>query len=282
MKIFPLLAISWAWPGAPVLPAQPIASVARAEDAAGLPRFEAATVKPCDPKVTRPWGPTIYPGARITIYQMALKGLITQAFHIGAWQISGGESWMEKDQYDIEGKPGADLIPTIKDLRYSWMYGIEDEQMRLMVQALLIDRFQLRYHREAKAGTVYVLERGDKPLLLQPTAVTDERARPSDTPMFSGSIGFAGGTWGLFNTTMARFVTFAGNYVLHAPVEDRTGLKGQFNYRQRTPLAETDATTTDNTDSFLRLIPEMGLKLERRKGTVEMLVIDHAEKPSGN
>ena len=76
---------------------------------------------------------------------------------------------------------------------------------------------------------------------------------------------------------MPQLAKFASDYVLHAPVVDRTELSGSFDYKQSQP--DLEPNYSDNTDSFLRLMPELGLKFERSKGPVEIFVIDHAAKP---
>src|SRR4051812_47179510 len=92
----------------------------------GSQDFEAASVKPTDPNVPHSNGVKVYPGGRLVISALPLKSLIATAFRLSYWQISGGEAWMEKDNYSIEAKPSEALRPSIRDLRYAW-YGIEDE-----------------------------------------------------------------------------------------------------------------------------------------------------------
>ena len=245
MKI-PLFAIGLMVTVGPTANAQANAAQGAAATPAGdfsstLPEFEVATVKPSLPNVPHEFGPRIYPGARVVISATPLKALLALAFHLSYWQISGGDAWTGKDEYDVEAKPPENLRSSIKDLRYSWMYGIEDEHLRQMLQALLIDRFRLKFHRETKTGSVHLLERNGKTLRLRPVG-SRASANPSEQPVFSGTIGFAGGTWSLFNTTMPRLAKFAADYVLHSPVLDRTELSGPFDYRQPTPLPESDAT----------------------------------------
>ena len=78
--------------------------------AAQSPAFEVATVKPIDPNPNAMHSPgvTIFPGGRVAISDTELKGLISIAFHISYWQISGGEPWVEKDKFDLEAKPPAE------------------------------------------------------------------------------------------------------------------------------------------------------------------------------
>jgi uncharacterized protein (TIGR03435 family) len=247
--------------------------------AAGLPEFEVASVKPVEPNVPHMVGVKVYPGGRVVITTMPLKALTAIAFRLSYWQISGGEAWIAKDEYDVEAKPSESLRPGIKDLRYT-NFGIEDERLREMLQALLIARFQLKFHRETKTGDVYRLERSGKALGLRPTETPSGGADPAPDRGTFGSIGYVDGRWGIFATTMPQLAKFASDYVLHAPVVDRTELSGSFDYKQRQPDAEPNYS--ENSDSFLRFIPEMGLKLERGKGPVEILVIDHAARPSPN
>ncbi len=112
-------------------------------------------------------GIKIYPGGRVTASYLSLKTLIIAAFGLSHTQLSGGDEWTEKDLFNIEAKPPEAMRSSIKDLRYTW-WGIEDPRLREMLQTLLIDRFQLKFHRETKTGDVYLLERNGKPLQLRP------------------------------------------------------------------------------------------------------------------
>jgi uncharacterized protein (TIGR03435 family) len=243
--------------------------------------FEVATVKPSDPNVTHMVGLKIYPGGRVVASALPLKTLVAAAFGLPYWQISGGDAWIEKDQYEIEGKPPASLEPSITNLRYS-LFGIEDERLREMLQALLIGRFQLRFHRETKEGTVYLLERSGKPLAMRASGTEEERAKIAGDANFSGDVGFAGGRWVVFNTTMPQLAKYAADFMLRAPVIDRTGLNGPFDYKQPNALPDSEVDYSNPIGPFLNLIPEMGLKLERSRGPVETFVIDHVGKPSPN
>ncbi len=253
--------------------------VAFAQPNGKLPEFEIASVKPI--KAGGMTGVQVFPGARVVISNLPLKTLVQVAFRLSYWQISGGDSWTEKDNYYIEAEPPENMRSNITNLRYSW-YGIEDEHLRQMLQALLIDRFQLKFHRETKTGRVYLLERSGKTLRLRPARTAAARARIAGNAGYSGEVSFVGGRWSLFNTAMPQLAKFASDYYLHAPVLDRTDLSGAFDYRQPDALAESEANYVDNSGSFLSLIQELGLRLTSTKGPVETFVIDHAEKPSPN
>jgi uncharacterized protein (TIGR03435 family) len=243
---------------------------------APAPAFEVASVKPADLNSGRSCCVTIRPGARMEIHALPLKTLIATAFRLSSFQISGGDAWIEKDAYDIEAKPSADSLSSIKTLRYAW-YEIEDEQLRQMLQALLIDRFQLKFHRETKPGDVYLLKQSGKQLALH---ATDTPLGGAD-PAGYGNIGYVAAKWSIYAYSMPQLAKFAANFILHAPVLDQTELRGPFDYKQRQPDLEPNYGP-DQTDTFLHFLSELGLKLERAKGPVENFVIDYAAKPSPN
>jgi uncharacterized protein (TIGR03435 family) len=250
--------------------------------AAELPRFEVASIKPSVP------GPDgrlhmdieVYPGGRIILRARTLKGLVCTAFQLSCLQVSGGEDWTRKDLYDIEAKPSTDMQRSIKDLRHT-VFDIEDEHLREMLQALLIDRFQLKYHRESKTRDVYLLERSAKALKLRPSEIAPASPDPTEDRSSFGGIGYVDGEWGLFRTSMPQLAKFAYDRT-GTPVLDRTGLSGPFDYRQAVPDDEPAYSGPAHIDSFMNMLSTVGLKLERSKGPVETLVIDKVEKPSAN
>ncbi|HUO30953.1 MAG TPA: TIGR03435 family protein [Bryobacteraceae bacterium] len=233
-------------------------------------KFEVASVKPVDPSAPHMVGARVFPGGRVVLSCFSLKDMVMTAFRMSYWQISGGEPWTAKDLYTVEAEPSDSGRAAIRTLRYT-LYGIEDEHLSEMLQALLVDRFQLRFHRETKTGRVFRIERSNKPLVLQ----------PADVPVTdAGSVGYAGGAWVIAATTMPQLAKFAADNVLHAPVVDGTGLSGAFDYRQ--PVPDLEPNYKDNSDSFLRMIHDIGLKMDRTAGSVEIFVIDHAAKPEPN
>lgn len=240
-------------------------------------QFEAATVRPAAPEHSM--SAHIYPGGRLLMTHYTLKTLIQVAFEIPYWGISGGEPWAANDEFDVEGKPPASAVPQIHNLRYS-LFSIPDDSLRAMLQSLLIDRFQLKFHRETKTGGVYILRRGAGPLRLKPTEQpSPEKPDPQNNKSF-GSIGRGSG-YSIFVTSMPELARFASTFVIHAPVIDQTGLEGAFDYRQKSDRDGTN-NVDDNLGTFRDFLSEAGLKLDRDKGPVETFVIDHAEKPSAN
>jgi uncharacterized protein (TIGR03435 family) len=233
------------------------------------PEFEVATIKPVDPHGNHVMGVNVYPGGRIALTGLSLRTLICIALDVRYWQVSGGETWTEKTLYDLVAIPSENLQTKISTTQHT-LFGIEDEHLRDMLQAVLLERFQLKYHHESTIGKVYLLKRGAKTLRLRPTLYETDGA---------GSIGFAG-TWVLRNTTMSQLSKFASEYVFHCPVIDQTRLAESFDYQSE--LEEWETYEQDPTESFLRLLSTVGLRLVAGRGSIDKVMIDHAERPSPN
>ncbi len=252
---------------------KPAAVPARADQ-----QFEVATIKPVDQTRLIIMGIKVYPGGRVVASALPLKSLIAAAFDIPYGQISGGERWTDDEMYVVEAKPDVDGASKVKTLRYA-NYSLEDEYLRKLLQALLIDRFQLKYHWASTTGRIFELKRSGDTLRMSPQANIDELGE--DKNALFGSIGFAAARWVLANTSMPQLATFASRSIVHAPVVDRTGLTGYFNYWQP-PESEPYPNYSDNSASFMNLLKEVGLKLERTEGNIETFVIDAASRPGQN
>ncbi|HMD71276.1 MAG TPA: TIGR03435 family protein, partial [Bryobacteraceae bacterium] len=175
------------------------------------------------------------------------------------------------------------------------------EQYRLMLQRLLAGRFGLRVHRGTKEGTLYSLtiaKSGPKLKAHVEAPPPEDRHGPDDPgqPKFDSggypilprgiSMGVLNGKgrMQMSDTELAPLVLRLANQ-LGAAVRDDTGLTGKYDialyWSARPPSAEPEV---DSGPDLLTAVQEqLGLKLERKKGPVEILVIDHAEKtPIGN
>ncbi len=109
------------------------------------PVFEVASIRPADPNGRGQF--QLLPGGTVIMRSVTLRLLIQQSYDVRDFQISGGPAWMGSERYDITAKPG-----TVGDQRASSL-----DQMRLRLQALLADRFQLKLHRETKELPVFAL-----------------------------------------------------------------------------------------------------------------------------
>ncbi len=142
-----------------------------------------------------------------------------------------------------------------------------------MLQSLLMDRFQLKYHRDSREGPIYRLVRSNRKLNMEKTKNPD--GYPWAGGLGGGMItgdGIAG-----TNISMSELAFRLSRY-FERPVVDETGLEGSFDFKAQ----YISDSPTDVASSILISIQELGLKLESSRGPVETIVIDHAEKPSGN
>jgi uncharacterized protein (TIGR03435 family) len=186
---------------------------------------------------------------------------IKWAYGVQDRQISGPE-WLQSQHYDIVAK--ADDPAT-------------GDEMKLMLRALLADRFKLSFHRETKELKSYAMTvaKGGHKLHEAPSD-----AKPSRQNSAIGTTAKA--------TTLKEFGDFLSG-PLQTPVVDMTGLTGRYDFvLDFTPyLPEGEhAMKPDyvNTNGIIiaALQGELGLKLESKKELVDVLVIDHVEKPSEN
>jgi uncharacterized protein (TIGR03435 family) len=156
-----------------------------------------------------------------------------------------------------------------------------DSELRLMFQSLLEDRFKLKVHRETREMTVYdlVLAKGGPKL----TAADENSELTIDRiPIGKGVSGVMLGMDGAHlmgkGATVTQLVDSLRS-AMRGPVEDRTGIQGIFDYDV---VFARENKPQDTGPSLPSAIQQLGLKLEKGKGPVEVLVIDHVEKPSEN
>jgi uncharacterized protein (TIGR03435 family) len=236
------------------------------------PAFEVASVKPTPPE-TRIIGDLVSnPGGRVLATRCTLEYLLEEALRVERFQLTGGPGWLGKDYFDVDARPPA----SSKSSKASGRRTQLNDEQRQMLLALLVERFQLKYHRETRQGPVYLLVRTDKKLKLEEAKDKDRDdwpwvGSPSDG-MIRGD-GIAGR-----NISMPVLASRLGGY-MERPVLDRSGLVGTFDFEFKIPL---DEARPDVVSSTLFSIQQLGLKLESAKGPVETVVIDHVEKPSEN
>jgi uncharacterized protein (TIGR03435 family) len=240
---------------------------------AGMPRFDAVSIKPATATDQQINAIYPYPDGRIFCAHCTLEFLTSLAFGLGDWQITGTADWNL-----LAGNPRYDINATAPESYNSAPDQSHKspltEQQRQMLKSLLIDRFQLQGHSETRSDTVYILERGDQPLRLAPPLHPNESHWAGG--VHGGSIGADTGIAGR-NISMPEF----GNHisaVLKRPVIDHTGLTGSFDFECRA----TDPAPSDVASALAASMHALGLKLTPAKGPVEVLVIDHIDRPHDN
>ena len=226
------------------------------------PTFEVASIKPSGPEEH---GPRYdFRNRRFSVIHASLSDLLKFSYGLQQSQIAKAQDWVNSESYDIFAKPDGDGEPSIK-------------QWESMVKKLVADRFQLKFHFEKREQAVY---------LLTVARTGPKLTRSESDPSASGGIGFGPpGNFGATNATMADIAEALGQGVLNRPVEDQTGLTGRFNLRLMW-APEGLATTTENTnalpDFFTAIQQQLGLTVVSTKAPVDVLVIDHIERPSAN
>jgi uncharacterized protein (TIGR03435 family) len=235
-----------------------------------LPQFEVATVKspgPQDRIITL----YNYPGGRVVISLYTFAQLLHEALGVQRFQVVGAPVWIDSERFMIEAKPPASskLISFTPSNREAPLV----EEQRQMLLALLKDRFQLKFHRQSKEGVVYLLAKGPEEPMFGPPM------HPEYRMFFAGLLGGGNGTVSGGNATM-EFIASQLSRSMGGPVIDQTGLTGPFDFTLEhvyDPAEEHDVVTIAQ-----RTVRALRLKLERSRGPVEMIVIDHLEKPSAN
>jgi len=249
------------------------------DDIARLPRFEVASVKPHSGPFTEM---SVYPGGRVVLTGAAVRDLLMGALNVEPSQISDLPDWANArgNRFDIEAIP-PDSAPSKTST--SRNFRLTDEQRRMLL-ALLIDRFQLRFHTVVKTGDVYSLVRGRSELRLQPPANTTKPPSFGFVPKDrSAGMAMAGK-----NISMSDFASHLAHYLyLKSAVVDKTGVKGSFDFQFSQVLqpcqGDSDCDEESNEIGYItRSLHEIGLDVKSGKGPVETIVIDHVEKPSPN
>ena len=266
---------------------------------AQTPTFEVASIKPNlsgTNMVNFGWA-----GGRFTAENASLRMLISLAFADGApWpqnrivineQWIGGASFASSEHFDIVAKAEGDP---------------QREQLPPYLRALLTERFKLVIHREQRSLPIYVLrlDRADGKLGngLRRSAIDCEKNPPTQPPPASppaaASSGFAptgcgfrsvpgrAAARGVSIKSLARLMTSWIDD--HRPVEDETGLDGPFDIdlewstdRPLPPDAPALPPPNPNAPSlFTALREQLGLKAEAGRQSEEILVVDHAERPT--
>jgi uncharacterized protein (TIGR03435 family) len=258
--------------------------------------FQVASIKPNTAVGARGMGVRALPGGRLSALNAPLMMLIQNAYAVQASQVVGGPPWINSEGYDIEAKPERNT---------------DRNRMWLMLQTLLADRFKLALHRETRELPLYTLTLTKSGLKQPPpnegSCVTID---PNAPPPPGTALGFPCGRVGVMGSPSGLLQMQGGKVpmselvrvlamVLGSPVVDRTEFTREFDvHLDFTPDESTMglpgargpgdpggpplATDPGRPNIFAALQEQLGLKLAPAKGPVEVLVIDHVERPTAN
>jgi len=269
-------------------------------DAAPPAVFEAASIKPQAPSSDGSIRTMVQfpPNGRLTAAGATVKTLICVAYGLSDFQVLGGPNWIGEDRYDVLATPGSALEEQLQKMKS------EDntQAKRQMLQALLADRFKLTIHHDTKELPIYALVVAKSGSKLQETKPDDANPDAANAPAHpsnkgrmrmsvdSGSIEMT--ATGMAMDGLARQLA----QQLGSTVRNETGLKGIYDFTLHfTPDdarmdasgaggSGANASLADNggTSIFAAVQDQLGLKLESKKGSVEVVVVDHVDKPSDN
>lgn len=256
-------ATAWEIPAAPA-PIKPMAADAN-------PSFDVVTIKPSKPdqegRLFR------VQGRRFTTINTSLIALVDFAYGTHPSQIVNAPAWVTEDKFDLEGTPDTEGAPN-------------DRQWKGMIQKMLADRFQLKFHKDTRDMPAYALTVAKGGPKMQKSD-----GDPNGLPalLFSQL-----GNLHVTNANMQDFAQLMQGAVLDRPVVDQTNLTGRWNFNLKWTADESQFSglgvkvpkPTDAADAppplFTAIQEEIGLKLDATRTAVPVFVIDHVEKPSGN
>jgi uncharacterized protein (TIGR03435 family) len=283
--------------GSSLLRAMPRQVLSRTQDTTTVApayKFDAASIKPNKSDIF-----SFRPGFTVDGYRasnVTVQSLIREAYGVDEYALSGIPDWLNSERYDVEAKMDQSIADALSKLTPAQLKLAQQQ----MLQMLLAERFNLKVHRETKDEPVYFLVAGKNGPKLQDaktrntsTLLSADGTAPRDKEQWQMVPGSEGDQKiRALSTTMKSL----GNWLtrqLSRPVLDQTGLTGTYDFTLEwtTNTASTSSPDASNavtlpgipgSSLFTALQQQLGLKLEPGKSPIEVLMIDHAERPSGN
>lgn len=225
-------------------------------------QFEVISIRPHPYNGDEPSNRKFLPGGRFVATATTVRTLIRIALMSDDDRTLGAPSWIDRNLFDITAVTADHSEPKTP------------EQFQRVLLSLLQDRFQLRFHREQKEGPTYWLELA-KPGVLGPALKRSNGDARPNLSTNSGSHAEMTATAMSMTDIAAALRRQAGR-----PVEDHTGLDGNFDFRIEWSPPQMDDAALPSLFTVLR--QELGLELKPMRGTIETVVIDHIEQPSAN
>ncbi len=256
--------------------AEPIATSA-------LPEFEVASIKPsaADSSLKVDFAP----GGKLFITNATLRFLIKIAYDIGDDQLAGGPGWIGSKRFDLAATPEKSLGGDPKTMAPDQIL-LFHKLVRLRLQRLLADRFQLELRRESAPMPIFALvvaKGGPKKLTVTKT---------TGDPKLNAK--FGNGVLNAVGVDMATLARFLSEGQTGRPVVDMTGLKDKYDFHlEWTPDtgqnsvpagsgANQQPADAGGISVFTALQQQLGLKLDARTDAADRLVVGRAELPSAN
>jgi uncharacterized protein (TIGR03435 family) len=241
--------------------------------------YDVATIKPHNPSLNISFGSL--PNGGFISTGMSLKNLVCGAYNKKDFQCLGGPAWLDSDRYDVEAKPDSALSDQLLKLSPEQRWKVQG----LMKQALLEDRIKLKVHHETRVLPIFALVVAKGGLKMQEGKAGDNYSKglkwADGKGMGAGSFTIGNGMMQAQGISMDSLADQLTNEVGHI-VQNKTGLTGVDDFTLR--YSDDLATGADSSvpSIFTALQEQLGLKLENAKAPVDVIVIDHVERPSAN
>jgi uncharacterized protein (TIGR03435 family) len=196
--------------------------------------------------------------------------LVAEAYGVKEYQVSiePARQSLYNVFYRIEARAGGQSVPSRADVR-------------LMLQALLADRFHLKVHQETREMPVYVMVVDKNGPALKPSSGSGECVT-SIGPLHPNDRNYR---YRYSNCALDRLIDGLSNTVsADRPLLDQTGLKGRYDIEiSATPERAARDASEPGDIRFLDAVRKLGLRIEARKAPVTMLHIDHVDStPTSN
>jgi bla regulator protein blaR1 len=247
--------------------------------AQGPDTFEVASIKPADP-LANGMSINFQPGASVKIDGCTLQVLVQFAYDLRDFQVSGASGWMTSDRYAILAKGVLAEGPADYRQMNDAQRKAAGALIRKRLQALLAERFKLVLHKETRELPVYalVLAKGGSKLTPNPSPDGSPQSMRMNRGAFEAKRASPDG------------IAQGLSDIVRRPVHDETGLQGFYDFKMEwtpdaapaAPGAAEKPPELSGPTIFTALQEQLGLKLESRKGPVEVVVIDSAAHPSEN
>jgi bla regulator protein blaR1 len=208
--------------------------------------------------------------------------IIQMAYGVQPDQISGLPSWAKTDHYSIRAKVDDADQAKWKAVK-KWPPG---KQYIPPLQGFLADRLNFKAHNEMQMHPVYCLVVAKNGPKFREATPGDTYANgikdPKGVPRGSQSAMFGAGKWTMQGLEISQLVDYLSNQNLGYPIEDQTGLIGDYDLTLHFAPGNTPAPDSEEPSLFTALEEQLGLKLVLKKVPIKTVVVDHIDRPSPN
>jgi bla regulator protein BlaR1 len=229
------------------------------------------------------YGPGEFEARNVT-----LRLIMQEAYQVQANQIEGPSDFLDSSTFDVQmklAKSDAEGPPSKQQM----------QEVREALRKLLAERTRLVLHAETKALSIYELEIGENGFKLEPTPVGEPDDMKGSGPVrigtqqtrmkMAGNQVYAFAAQGISADDLAQLLSRQ----LGTPVVNKTGLQGRYafnlNWSDGNRSSTESGSSSGNASApsiFTAVQEQLGLKLEAQRAPMQVLVVDHVEKPAEN